>query len=763
MNAMQELKDMRIWLCWNYTKIKGQRTKKPVAANGGPTGTDCGHSSTWVTFAEASVAKEAHGWSGVGFVVPAGYFFLDLDHRALDDPFLKTLLIRFNSYAERSVSGEGVHIYGKCDLDKLPLILNEKGAQKLDSAYYMKNPLNDTELYLGGVTNRFAVYTEDMILDRPLAECTDAVLMTLDQDMRRERMPQPTVQESPEELLQQPDFDLDSIVQKLTLQKNGEKFRRLYYDGDISGYGSPSEADAALCSLLAFRVGPDHPEVIDQLFRKSALMREKWERKDYREATIRVGIEACHGNFFSSAVQLPYYFYSDKYGNLKVNCALLAKYIRENLNYILVRDNGMQGTLIYVYKDGYYQFYAPDMLKGEIKRYIADYDESAVRINVLNETFQLLMTDLNYVRQEDLNADETLINVNNGLLRVTADEITLLPHAPNVYSTVRIPVTWTGQKIMTPVHQKYLSELTGGDIDVISLLYEFMGVVMSNIKGWRMKKALFMVGPGDTGKSQAKALVERMLGSGNFIGIDLKGIEARFGTGAIYGKRLAGSSDMSFMTVDELKTFKKITGGDSLFAEFKGQQAFEYTYSGLLWFCMNELPKFGGDDGKWVYDRIMVVPCNHIIPKEEQDKELLDKMYAERDGIFYYAMMGLQRVLGKGYRFTEPECVLQARQAYIEENSTVISFFQECMTLRSQPDASSIDYTTTYIYSVYKSWCKNNNNGHAKTEKQFRVGLAAYLNSTTKDLIVHKNTGNYYRDYTLTAGAKKQYAPWDVC
>ena len=36
------------------------------------------------------------------------------------------------------------------------------------------------------------------------------------------------------------------------------------------------------------------------------------------------------------------------------------------------------------------------------------------------------------------------------------------------------------------------------------------------------------------------------------------------------------------MTVDELKTFKKITGGDSLFAEFKGQQAFEYTYSGLL-------------------------------------------------------------------------------------------------------------------------------------------------------------------------------------
>lgn len=50
----------------------------------------------------------------------------------------------------------------------------------------------------------------------------------------------------------------------------------------------------------------------------------------------------------------------------------------------------------------------------------------------------------------------------------------------------------------------------------------------------RLKKSLFLVGDGDTGKSQLKSLVERLLGKGNFIGIDLKEIEARFGTGAIY-------------------------------------------------------------------------------------------------------------------------------------------------------------------------------------------------------------------------------------
>ncbi len=119
---------------------------------------------------------------------------------------------------------------------------------------------------------------------------------------------------------------------------------------------------------------------------------------------------------------------------------------------------------------------------------------------------------------------------------------------------------------------KYMHTLTNSDKSVEQLFLELIGVCISSIKGRRMKKALFLVGDGNTGKSQLKSLVERLLGKGNFIGIDLKEIEARFGTSAVYGTRLAGSSDMSFLSVDELKAFKKITGGDSLYAEFKGQK-----------------------------------------------------------------------------------------------------------------------------------------------------------------------------------------------
>ena len=358
---------------------------------------------------------------------------------------------------------------------------------------------------------------------------------------------------------------------------------------------------------------------------------------------------------------------------------LLAKYVREHLQYILVWDNGKQGLLKYVYEGGCYRLYADNMLLGIIKKYIADYDEELVKMSKVNEVLLHITTDLTYVSQDALNADEDIINFQNGILKITATDTELIPHSADILSTIQLPCEWSDEYIDTPVFDSYMDTLTNGDEMVKQLLMEFIGVCISNVKGWRMKKALFLVGQGDTGKSQLKSLVEHLLGRGNFIGIDLKEIECRFGTGAIYGTRLAGSSDMSFLSVDELKTFKKMTGGDSLFAEFKGQQAFEFTFNGLLWLCMNRLPKFGGDDGKWVYDRIVVVECHNVIPKEMQDKQLLEKMYAERNDIVQKAVMALQTVIANGYRFTEPDSIAKARKDYQSSNSTVISFYEECM------------------------------------------------------------------------------------
>ena len=747
-DSMQELKQMRIWFLWRWgTDNNGKPTKNPFAANGGQTGTDDAHSNTWVTYDAAVGAVEKHHAAGVGFKIPEGYFFLDIDHRELSDPLVQTLLTRFDSYSERSISGGGIHIYGKCDFTKLPTYIDKKGKVRLDKQFYQKNSTTDLELYVGGITNRFAVYTGNIIENKPLRECTSAVLTTLDKNMRRKEKAKYSEKRDGDKA----DFD---IVCSLRKQKNGDKFIKLYDEGDFSDYGSQSDADAALCALIAFRTGPD-PDAIDTLFRGSALYRDKWERDDYREATIAVGIEACHGTFHKSKMDHPYFIKFDKNGVPYVFSPLLAKWTREHLDSILVRDNGKQALLIYVYEDGCYRLYAPDMLKGIIKGYIAEYDEELVFMTNVSEAYNQIVTDLSYASQDDLNSNELLINFKNCLLRVDTEET--IPHTPTVLTTIQIPCQWTGKSSPTPVFDRFMHTLTNGDKAIQQLLLEFIGACISNIKGWRMKKSLFMVGKGDTGKSQLKSLVELLLGRGNFIGIDLKEIEARFGTGAVYGTRLAGSSDMSFLSVDELKTFKKLTGGDSIFAEFKGQQAFEFTYNGLLWFCMNRLPKFGGDDGQWVYDRIMVVECPNVIPKDKQDKTLLDKLYAEREGIVYKAVKALQTVIANGYRFSEPESVNKARDAYMSENNTVVSFFDECMTKRPRSKIED-SCSTGRIYKVYKAWCYDNNNGYAKTAGEFRKALADHLDTTFEEMSVKRNNGTYYRNYTLTLEAKEQYA-----
>ncbi len=421
-DSMQELKLQKIWMLWRW-KIKGdgKRTKVPMSASGGPCGTDANWSSSWVTYDEAVKAKEkVPNAAGIGFKIPKGYYFIDIDDRELSDPLVQTMFSRHDSYAEYSVSGTGIHQYGKCDFTKIPTYIDKKGKLCLDRQYYQKNPNNNMELYIGGITNRFAVYTGNVIENKPLRECTSAILTTLDKDMRRKEKAKYSSKRDGNKV----DFD---IICNLRKQKNGDKFSKLYDNGDFSDYNSQSEADAALCALIAFRTGPD-PEAIDSIFRSSALYRDKWERDDYRESTIEAGIEACHGTFHKSKMVHPYFIkFNEMTGEPYVSVPLLAKYVREHLQYLLVRDNGKQGLLKYVYEDGCYRLYSNDMLMGRIKQYIADYDEELVKMGQVSETLNHIVTDLNYVTQDDLNNNEDLINFSNGLLRVTEDASTFSP------------------------------------------------------------------------------------------------------------------------------------------------------------------------------------------------------------------------------------------------------------------------------------------------------------------------------------------------
>jgi putative DNA primase/helicase len=87
--------------------------------------------------------------------------------------------------------------------------------------------------------------------------------------------PPPPSQESAPASPAHVELDDRDLLTRAMRAKNGAKFARLWH-GDTSAYASPSEADLALCAILAFWTGGNRDR-IDRLFRQSALMRQKWD------------------------------------------------------------------------------------------------------------------------------------------------------------------------------------------------------------------------------------------------------------------------------------------------------------------------------------------------------------------------------------------------------------------------------------------------------------------------------------------------------
>jgi hypothetical protein len=82
-------------------------------------------------------------------------------------------------------------------------------------------------------------------------------------------------------------FSDEEVLELCRRAKNSPKFEALFDRGDLSGNGGDhNRADKALIRLLSFYT--QDAEQIDRLFRRSALNRDKWERReDYRRRTIR--------------------------------------------------------------------------------------------------------------------------------------------------------------------------------------------------------------------------------------------------------------------------------------------------------------------------------------------------------------------------------------------------------------------------------------------------------------------------------------------
>ncbi len=547
--------------------------------------------------------------------------------------------------------------------------------------------------------------------------------------------------------------NIQSIVDLLLDSADRALFKKLFFEGDTNGFSSTLAAETELCKMIAEFT--EDPSEIDAVFHESALYRPKvWNFNLYGDNVITSAI-----SLLTADRPVPPFVIRSIINNGRdvvehISPQLLAAWIRKNVTYHFVKDSVTMTLSIYLYENGVYREIDSLHFMGLIKKAIEDYNPLLAESRTITEVYSLLSKDLDYLRDGDFNEDENIINFQNGILHL--DTMELKPHSPKYLTTIQIPSDWSANAKDTPVFDAYLKTLTNCDADVQKFLLQYIGVILSNIQGWRMKIALILVGKGNSGKSQLRRLAELLVGKGNYATIDLPDLETKYGPGDLLNMRLAGCADMKFVSLKSLKFFKLITGGDTIRAERKYRNAISMVYRGLLWFCTNELPRFGGDKGKWVYDRFCIVHCDNVIPEKDRDNHILDKMYAEREGIITKAVLSLRELIDNNYRFVEPKAIVDARRAYSKDNNVVGRFFEDCIV----PSTNTPNYkcsSVTRVHEAFGKWCINNNNNHRLGFQEFKRELADYLDVDVKNLLQHTSNGDIIRGYTLSDTANTYF------
>lgn len=393
---------------------------------------------------------------------------------------------------------------------------------------------------------------------------------------------------------------------------------------------------------------------------------------------------------------LPEWLYINKEGKLEVSRQILYTYLKSNLK-MKISDKGN----IFLYESNVYR----QLSVREFKFLIKDHIPVEIRTNHDWEAvWKEFSTDNPDVNETEFDSDENLIGFENGVLDLETGK--LMDYDESLLLTRSVACKYLANKTLdeAPIFKAYLDTLCTGCAEEMDFLLEYMGGILSNVQGWRFKKLLILVGEGNTGKTQIRELTMNLLGRTNCVSIDMKKINERFGAAQLYRKRLAGSGDMSTVEISEMNVIKNLTGGDSLFAEYKGKDGFSFRYDGLLWFNANELPHFRGDRGNHVYKRFSIIRCNNIIPEADRDPQLLDKMMREKDVIASVAVDKFKLAMDRGYKFSESYNMKKSIKNYQIENNSLLMFMNDCCIVNA--DCKGVKRSE--FNALYKKWCAAN-------------------------------------------------------
>ena len=732
-NLPAQLRENGLFCCWRYETRQDKPTKVPYNPRTGG-GAQSTNPQTFAPLAVALKAMNRGGYDGIGVGIFGSLGAIDIDH-CLDDAGKPSELARdiaatIHGYTERSPSGHGLRI----------LFTVPDGFQYNKTRHYVNNQKLGLEIYIAGATNKFVTVTGDAINPGyPLEDRGEQLAAVLEKYMVRPRAKDRAKSSRPPAAPVALD-DLE-LIERAKKAKNGAAFAALWA-GDTIGYQSRSEADIALCNVLAFWTGKDAARM-DQLFRQSGLMREKWDRPQsgstYGALTVQNAIDTANETydpqtyfrrksekFTTTTAAGPLKLVdlhpekNDRYGwNDIGNGNLFADWYRDTARYVPERkkwfvyngkvwepDTGNLNAMELCKKLAdelvVYALGLPDgAVRDDYREFVERWQKRYNRETVLKDAASVYP-----VRLEEFDQNPYLYNCLNGTLNLRTREFS--PHSPADMLTLLCGASYD-PAARSPSWEKAVADAMEGDAGKVAYLQKAMGY---GLTGDTSEECFFMLYGPTTRNGKGTIMETYMALQGGY------GKTARPETIAqkdkanssspsediarLAGARVVNISEPGKQMILSAALVKTLTGRDTINARFLNENSFDFTPQFKLFVNTNHLPKVT-DPTIFDSGRVKVIPFERHFAEAEQDKGLKRRLRkaANLSGLLNWCLDGLWMMSETGLE--PPPAVLAATASYRRDSDKIARFVEDTMA----PDATG-EIRTEDAYRAYQEWCTRN-------------------------------------------------------
>lgn len=350
-----------------------------------------------------------------------------------------------------------------------------------------------------------------------------------------------------------------------------------------------------------------------------------------------------------------------------------------------------QKELLRRYNGSFWHLYEIARLKKKLREVLSD----KISEKVIENCKDKFLSRVSLFHNLDPNT-KAMINFKNGSFCLK--EGLLKPHRKEDYFFNRIDASYNSSE-KCPKWKKFLNQICEGDSDLISLIQEMFGYCL--VPGNSFQVAFILYGTGENGKSVLLDVLRNVLGIRNTCSVSLGELSQRFSKFQLVDKLANICDESPSAKAIESDVFKNMTGEGFITVEQKHKQSFMIPCSAKQIFAANST-LWIKDHTHALFRRLMIIPFDYKVPREQRDNTLKTSLLTELGGIINWAIEGYFR-LDQQKRFTKCLRSSERKEEFIRDMDNVKTFLDEnCLV------GEAFSIFTMDLYESYKKFCDEN-------------------------------------------------------